>query len=40
MSGGYESWWRVEVAEVSRRPEVERAARAMREAAGKTEGNR
>lgn len=31
MTGGYESWWRVGVPEVSRRPEVVAASRAMSE---------
>ena len=37
MSAGYESWWRVGVAEVSASPAVEEAGRAMRECTGRAE---
>jgi len=35
MTSGYESWWRVGTAEISRNPEVERAAKEMKEALAK-----
>jgi 3D-(3,5/4)-trihydroxycyclohexane-1,2-dione acylhydrolase (decyclizing) len=38
MSGGYDSWWRVGVPEVSERPAVREAGRAMREQVEKVEG--
>jgi len=35
MTSGYESWWRVGTAEISRNPEVEQAAKEMKEALAK-----